>query len=283
MGILIFIMGFRSPYVGVDDFNYLSVYNKINSLSLFQYYPTNITEPGYYLLNRLVYLIFDDFQWVIVSATAITIFFFYKAIEYEIKNISLPLAIFIFSMTQYFYYFGIVRLGIAVSIIVFAYRYITEGKKKKFIFLVLIATLFHYSALFALVLLFIKPITQKKIKKDKIFKMALLIPLAFLSVKILIYPLITTNKYSSYAESTQYFSYEFIQTLPFLFLFLLYFNKLDERFKNYDFYVILYVIKLLTEMFAPIIGIGRMVWYINLSLCFLLPATIRYQKKGCLK
>ncbi|PEU59999.1 hypothetical protein CN395_15295 [Priestia megaterium] len=272
---LIFTMGFRSPYVGVDDFNYMRIYDNVNHLSTAQYYQQNVTEPGYYILNKLVYLVFDDFQWLIIIVTFFTVFCFYKALAYEIENISLAMAVFIFATTQYFYYFGIVRLGIAVAIISVAYRYIIRNQKKKFLLLVLLATLFHYSALFSLILLFARPNYLKGIKKDRILKLAIIVPISFIFIKFFIYPFVVTDRYSNYMESSDVISLGFITSMPFFILSLIFFSRLDNKFRNYNFYVLLYSIKLFTEIFSPLVGIGRMVWYVNLSLSFLLPGIIK--------
>lgn len=144
------------------------------------------------------------------------------------------MAVFIFATTQYFYYFGIIRLGLAASIIAFAYRYIIENKKKNYILMVLLATMFHYSALFALVLLFIKQNKYRKFKRNTIIKLILIIPTAFIFVRIFIYPFITASKYQKYISSSGFISLGFITSIPFLILFLLYYNKMSNR--NYQFY-----------------------------------------------
>ncbi len=236
MAILIFVMGFRANSVGVDDLNYLRGYNIANSVDIFQYYKEHVTEPGFYLLYKLVYYVFNDFQWLIILTSTFTIFCFYKAFEYEIENISLPLAVFIFSTTQYFYYFGIIRLGLAVAIIVFAYRYILENKKKRYILMVLLATLFHYSALFALVLLFIKKDKYNKFKRNTVVKLVLIIPVAFYYVRLFIYPFITASKYQKYIASSQIISLGFITSIPLFILFLFHYNKFITYNKNYQFY-----------------------------------------------
>ncbi|HHX70946.1 MAG TPA: EpsG family protein [Gallicola sp.] len=279
MLILFFIMGFRSTTVGVDDQNYLLSYNMANNTSIVDYYQVYTTEPAFYLLYRLVYVVFGNFQWVIIISSFITVYCFYKAIAYEIETISLSLAVFIFSCTQYFYYFGIIRMGLAVAIIVVAYRYILENKKKKYIFMVILATLFHYSALFSMILLFIKP---DRIKKSTIFKIVLIIPSAFFAVRLFVYPFITSSRYAGYIESSGIIDYKFISALPFLLLFMIYYKGIRKN-TNLHFYFILFLIKITTEAFMPIIGIGRMVWYVNLCLAFLLPATVRINRDYLMK
>ncbi|WLR41571.1 EpsG family protein [Bacillus carboniphilus] len=277
MLIMIYIIGFRDMSVGVDGLNYYRNYIIANNIDIISYYQTYYTEPGFYLLYRISYIL-GDVQWLFILSAAITIFFFYKALSYEIDKINFTLAIFIFATTQYFYYFGIMRMGIAVSIVVFAYRYIIEGRKKKFIMFVLFATMFHYSALFSVALLFLSKNDKNLFKKSNLLKLATVIPVGLLSVKYLIFPFITIGRYQAYIESSGVIGTSFISSLPFLGLFLLHYNKLSKESANLQFYFFLFVIKVLTEIFAPLIGIGRMVWYVNLSICFLFPATIRLNK-----
>jgi len=281
MGILIFIMAFREVGVGVDDLNYLRVYNRsISSSNILDYYRKNVIEPGFYFLCRFVNYVFGDFQWVIILTSIITIFCFYKAIEYEIENISLGLAVFIFSTTQYFYYFGIVRLGIAASLIGFSYRYILENKKGKYILMVLLATLFHYSAPIALVLLFINHFKEKfyKNKKTIILKITLIILISFCTIKWCIYPFITASRYQGYINSSGIMSATMLNEIPLLILFLAYYNKSKVINKKYPFYFFLFFVKLVIEMFSPIVGTARFFWYFSLSLCFLLPSTVKMNK-----
>ncbi|MEF2093909.1 EpsG family protein [Bacillus sp. CFBP9009] len=279
---LIFIMGFRDLSIGVDGYSYLSGYNYANSTTVFQYYRTSVTEPGFYLLYRIAYLL-GDFQWLLIFAATITIYFFYKSLSYEVNNINFALIVFIFATTQYFYYFGIMRMGIAAAIIAFAYRYIIENNKKKFILFMLFATMFHYSALFAILFLLLKKNKNNYFKKKNLLKLAIVIPISFLVLKYLIYPFITADRYQNYIDSSEIISLGFVTTIPILGLFALHYNRFVKISYNFQFYFFLFVIKIVTEIFAPLIGIGRMVWYVNLSICFLFPAIIKLNKDKGIK
>lgn len=268
---LIFIMGTRKYTVGVDGSTYLQIFNDVNSLSIAEYYQTKHIEPMYFLLNRLIGIFTEDFQWVLIITSIIIVIGFLKALAYNMHILSFPLAVFIFASTQYFYYFGIIRLGIAAAIIAFGYNYILEGKKKKFILLVVIATTFHYSALFALLLLLYKNEYDKK----SITKMLLAILSAFLFVRFFVYPLIG-GRYNLYIERAGFnIDLGFLTVLPFLLL-ALYFYKPLTRYSNiYHFFFVMFVARILTEMLAPLMGAGRTIWYLNLSICILLPGLVR--------
>lgn len=279
--VLIFIMGFRAQ-TAVDDGNYLRIYNEVAEKNIIEFYQTRTTEPFYVLLNYFVKFVFDDFQWVIIITSAIMIACFYWAISYEFGKISLGLAVFIFATTQYFYYFGIIRLGIAVSIIVVAYRFIIENKKSKYIFMVLLATMFHYSALFALIMVVVKIDRLARLKQGTFAKIFLAIPIAFFLVRLLAAPFLS-ERYSKYFASDNFISFGFINLLPFLLLYMLDYKKLRSLGVNYEYYFVMFYITIITEAFAPIIGIGRMIWYFSLSNAFLLPGVIRVNKEITLK
>lgn len=271
---LVLVMGLRSMSVGVDGTNYYYNYLKANSMDLFTYYQNHITEPGFYLLYKLSFLL-GNHQWLFVIAAFITVLFFYKAISYQMDKISFPLAIFIFASTQYFYYFGIMRMGIAVAIIAYAYKYILEGNNKRYILWVIVATTFHYSALFALVVLFFNRNKNGFFKKENILKIAVVIPLGFLAVRFIIFPFLTADRYSGYVESSGVFDIGFITTLPLLVIFSFFYNRLTIAHPHFQFYYFLFLAKVVTELFSPIIGTGRMVWYLNFSICFLFPIILK--------
>jgi hypothetical protein len=283
MAILIFIMGFRKDNVGVDDLNYFRNYNIANSMSLSDYYNIYLTEPGFYLLYRLVKIIFDDFQWLIIITTTITIVFFYKGFSNYIEHVSLSLVILIFGFTQYFYFFGIIRLGLAVAIIVSSLNYIYTQRKKTYVLMVITAAFFHYSAFFAFVFLFIKPNKEFNFKRKTIRKLIFIVPFLFVAVRLIIYPVLGGTKYENYINSSGFLDLGFVSLIPFLILFLLNFVKLKNYSNKNQFYFLVFILNILTDMFSPIIGIGRMLWYTNISIIYLLPATLRVNKHIAIK
>lgn len=270
--ILIFIMGFREISVGIDDYNYLRGYTIANSMSFFDYYKYNMIEPGFYLIYRIVYAVFNDFQWVIIISSTITVTFFLKSITFNYRKISIFWSICIFGLLNYYYYFGIVRLGIAVSIVSYALRYLFLSKKK-FIVLVFIATTFHFSALFVLILLFFDFSSERVM--NQLAKVSVLIPITFLMIRYFLFPFINIARYNEYTSYIGGFDIGFLTTIPLLIIFTLYYKRIVKLGNQFQLYYIMIVLKVVTEMFSPLIGIGRMVWYLNIATVFLIPATIR--------
>lgn len=107
-------------------------------------------EPGYVLINKFVVLIGGSFQWVLFIASLITIIFIRQSILYYRDKLNVGLATFIFMLLYYQPSFNIVRQMMAVAITLYAYRYIYEKKPFKFAFFIVVASLFHISALIVL-------------------------------------------------------------------------------------------------------------------------------------
>lgn len=134
------------------------------------------------LLNKIIYKTNWFFklspQFVIVLYGVITLIFIKKGIEknikkrYRSKNIYLTfyaLPLFYLNTLNY------MRQGVAVSLIFYSYTFIKRKKLFKFILLVVIATLFHKTAIITLIIYFLSDI---KISR-KIYLIILIIGLFF--------------------------------------------------------------------------------------------------------
>jgi len=151
---------------------------------------------------------------------------------------------------------------------------------------VLIATLFHYSALTALILIFINFNEKEGVTKKNIFLIVLLIPFFLLLGR-----LISERVLGSFPRYSNYFEKDIVifnldtvlYWTPFLILFLIYYVNIKSFDKFYHFYFIIYIIRFFIDGFGGIIGISRMMWYFNISLVILLPATIKKSKNILIK
>ena len=192
---LSFTMGLRTIGVGVDDKSYERIFIEIKNNNFITLFLETKMEIGYLLLNQIFAFFTNDFQVVLYFITLITLAFYYKAIEYERKNVNYFLLVFLFGTIMYLYFFGIIRLFIATGIVAYAYRFIFEKNTKKYIKWVIIASLFHYSALFALIFIYFS--TEKKEKTRSISKLvlitAIVLPIVMIAFSKLIIPILRTK------------------------------------------------------------------------------------------
>lgn len=107
-------------------------------------------EPMYFILAYLFHWLPYPALFVIAIYSAISIYFFYKAFdEYKIHSYAF---IMFFATGFLFWYWDLIRQSAAIAMFFFALKFIRDGNFWKYTLVILIAMLFHYSALFLLLL-----------------------------------------------------------------------------------------------------------------------------------
>lgn len=149
--------------VASDYFSYIRIYNNVASIGLLRSIETLYTEPGYALLNWLIFNIFDDPQYVFIITSFIVFFIIYAMLLYNKEHIQLGLAVFIFTVAYYFWVWTVVRMSIALAIVFFSYKFIIKKDFFRFTMCVFLAFCFHYTALVVWPLYFL--INSSKLKK----------------------------------------------------------------------------------------------------------------------
>lgn len=212
-GIMTLISALRASTIGIDlDLHYAKNYELISSVNwgdipifatLKQY------EVGYCYFTKLLTYISTDVQFYIIFTSVVIYgvhgYFFYKKSEDVILSSSLFMFFCLFYM-----YMNIVRQAIAVSILLMAYLIFSESKKKVhnyvvFVLLVILASVFHSSAILCLVYLLFD-----KLKFTKIHMLLGIVVTALLYVGYsFVYNFVLSilggnDKYSSYLDSEEF-------------------------------------------------------------------------------
>ncbi|WP_413360105.1 EpsG family protein [Robertmurraya sp. 2P01SA] len=170
--ILLYLAAFKGAEVGVDYPMYVSFFMHKTYIGLL--------EPGISFIYHLAdkYNSFYVFSTMIYS---IFLMFIFYAVKKNTPNYLISIFLFII-MHIYFNSFNQVRQLVAVSII-FCFAHLVSSEKKfdrlKYIFVVLIAMLFHDSAIFMFVLIFIP---RKK------WSPKMVIPLFFVTIVLYFLP-----------------------------------------------------------------------------------------------
>lgn len=145
MGIYGMISAIRASYVGNDTQNYLSIFNEVNSgVDTSGWY--NRFEVGFVLLNKFCAFLFDNSQCIlIIAAIIIYIGFSFLVVKYSQDH---WLSVFLFITLGYFgSTMNAIRLCMAYSIVILAYDRLVNNNIKAFIVFVLMAMLFHKTAI----------------------------------------------------------------------------------------------------------------------------------------
>ena len=275
---LIFTMGFRTIGVGVDDLTYERIFETIRQIGPVQHFINTTMEPGYLFLNYIIGIFTDDFQVVLVVIAVIGIFFFYKAIEYERKNINLFLAVFIFSTILYFYYIGIMRLFLAASIVAYALRFVFEKKTMRYVILIIFAGMFHYSALFMLFLVYFSTENEKKPRSIKsiVLMVTIIMPVIIYVVSQVIFPNMGDRYSGNYTTMNKLsISLSQFDKLPIIIVALVLYKDLLKNNKNIKIYIVMYTLAITIGIYSTVLNIGRIQWYMNFAICIIFPSIVR--------
>lgn len=142
LSIVLTIVGTIRFDVGWD---YESYYTTIDNCSVFA---LSRFEPLSLLICLLAIYWDNTFIFFVVSSLIIYPLAF---IAFKRNSISAVFSLIIYIGIFYLSSFSIVRQALAVSVCLYAYKYLKEQSFKRFFFCIIIATLFHYSAIVSLI------------------------------------------------------------------------------------------------------------------------------------
>lgn len=266
--ILYIPVAFRAS--GVDHQDYLNIYGGIaneglNYWNVYRGFP----EPLYAMLNWIVSIIFNDFQYVYIISAFISLFFVYLGFSRNIKKVDISICIWMFGVTYYFYMYGLVRYSIAIGILIYAHKYI-DIDKKKYILWCITASGFHYSSLtMILVCLFIGKksegnVSIKEVNKF-IFNILIILPISMIIIFILskiFYNSAIVLRYKDYFNMSLNISAlnGFVWIFPIIFIVLIFRTKYLNKMDNSLTYFKLFLIGILLILMSTFININRIVF-----------------------
>lgn len=155
--ILFLLFALRHPSMGIDlgyggSYGYLGRYSVIAQFSWAQaltFFVQNY-ERGYILFNKLISLISDDQQMLLIGCAFASLAPILYTIYRESESPAVSVFIFM-GIPAFMMLFSGMRQSIAIGLCFFALLYIKQKKLVKFIGVVFLASMFHYSAsIFAL-------------------------------------------------------------------------------------------------------------------------------------
>jgi len=148
--ILSIVIGFRYE-VGVDWEGYKQTFELIKANPQVQF-NDQYMEIGFFFINRIIADLGLSYQWMFFVVTFITWYFYFKSLP----DFLLPLLLFFLFVDEYFFWgMNGVRQFTAMSIWMLATQYIITKNVKKYILLLLLASLIHRSVLILIPFYFI--------------------------------------------------------------------------------------------------------------------------------
>lgn len=282
--ILFFIFAYRN-FSAIDDLSYVRIFNNVNINGLLEHFKNTKLELGYLLLNKIILLFTDNYLFMQLISSFIPLFLFYYAFVKNRNNINLSMAVFLFITLIYFKMLstGLVRMFISMGIVINSYKYIYEKNNKKFIILILIASLFHYSALFMFILeyFFISKRDIKKKSNSFIVLVLFAIPIGFMFISKVLVPILGSRyiKYGIIGKFT--LSLSSFDTLPILILLIIYGKKVKDENKNkYKLFISIFSLSSIISFYSGMVPVGRLVFYTNIALFLVAPMISQSMKNN---
>ena len=207
---LFFLTGFRSSNVGNDTFIYVRAFDYISHFDTLRSSIINSRfEPGYAILNYICAKMGLSF---VIMQVLTSIFIYISIGQFVIKysrNIWLSCYIFL-TLRFAFGPMNVVRMWIAVAILLFSVRFLESRKPIHFFAIVIIASLFHVSAL---VFILLWPASMIKWNLKRIgFIFLIACCILFFARPFFVWVTHIIGRYSGYLNS-RYFSENNIATL----------------------------------------------------------------------
>ena len=267
---LFFISACRAETVGVDMDNYISTYLSLKYIPYEKILFGFEKDQIFYCFSKLIADISNSNTYIYLSIIAAifalsTGYFIYKnsanpSISFFLL---LPLEIFYFSMTG-------LRQAVAISFIFIGYSELFKGKFIKFIGIVLLASLFHRSALVCLLILV--PYILAKEKRIRLYKILIVVAIGLLARNQIInfgMKVFGTEGYEINAGGgmTTLIMYSFI----FILVIFLDYGELSIRNNPKSYYVEIYCLlfTVITQSYVP-----YLTEFFRIRIYFLLPTVV---------
>lgn len=186
--------GIRSYRVGTDSWAYTKPFR--DNISVYNYSFNENVEYGYQLFEYILLNSTHNYFWVFFISTAFITSIYIKTIKDYSSSYLLAMYFFI-TLGSYTFGFNVLRQAIAISICLLSLPYLLNRKFLKFIMVILLACLFHISAIIFIPFYFIVHLRVKII-----YKIFITFFSSFALSRLFIYYLAANNpRYGLYTET----------------------------------------------------------------------------------
>ena len=282
---ILFLISAIRYNVGKDYQHCIDIYNWIENNSTGVY-----VEIAYKYLNIIIQKIpFMNVYYLFITTSAFIIFSFGYMIKKEIKQEYWFVSIFIFIGSGVFFAtLNLIRQYIAITIILLALPLLRNRKYIEFFLLIILASLFHTSAIIMLPFM-IFYIIFHNYKFHKILTVIYIISLIFMIIDIR--QIIETLSFIIPQRWQWYLNSEYLtsrntsaivkQLVPNLLLIFIMLNRKKEIIdieKNDIYILMLYTDVIITNCFYGILVLLRFSYFFDISLIFIIPVVLELLK-----
>ena len=287
---LLLIAAFRSIYFAPDTLGYVIRYINLSESSINTYWgelinntEIGIKDPFFYFITSIIHSLGFSYRWWLAF---IALTFIYSSSWLIYKYSDEPYISYISLISLGYFYFSLTGLRqiLAVSFILISYKYLREKRLVWFVLLVMLASLFHTSAL---IFLIAYPFSYIKLGIKQmllIFTSLFLIMFFYSRIFDLIEIIAWDDRIYYYLVHDRALNFSGFIIHLLIFLFCLYHKEkiVDHDIKNISLYNLL-ILGLIFQFFSNIIAeFFRVAMYFNIFSIILIPkslAAIKNKKK----
>lgn len=266
---------------------YVDYYNKYSKLSfekIMSFFDSDHKDPFYYVFAWIFSRIFPNAQWWLAFVALAYIVAAGVLIYKESEN---PVLSFLAFLALGYFEFSLsgLRQTLALSLTMFSFFGIKKKNWKLFLVLVLLASLFHRSAL---IFLIVYPIAHTKLGKMHLIIAFLVGAMFFVGeayIRAFLERYLVDSQYEGYIDRTVGLSWSgfIIQTAIFAFCFV-YYPAVSKKYEQANILYNLAFIGLLFQLFSPMIAeVFRISMYFSFFNILLIPMAITVEKDKKIK
>jgi len=271
---MIFVAGLRNETVGTDTYVYVRKFEDMQNISDVIRIGGDTFEFGFWILTWFVRSIFNQYAMLFIVVAIIVVGCYFKSIIKYSNNITISFFILI-TMGFYTFFFNGARQGVACAIYALAIGPLLERNFKSYLGYVLLAVIFHKTAIMMLPIYF--ALGEHNSFKKNIIIMMIGVGVAIMFQRIVEISVQIDKRYIGNAEVTKGSGYFMMGLTIVLYLFFVYFKKYVHIERNkYLFFLNMFMIGTVISAVSAIIAVNpsgflRFTLYFNVSAVFLWP------------
>lgn len=265
-GALIIVGAIRDYTIGTDTAQYVSSFKIIKDIDFSEHNSLRF-EIGFFAICKILNYITENPQ-ILIACTSFLIYGAMGIFVYRNSKDVVMSSILLITLNFYGLYMSAMRQALAIAVIIFSYRYLQERKYFKYIIGIIIASLFHQTALIMIGLI---PFMNIKFKKNYLYVTIFIAIISFMSANV-IFNLITKifTIYDYYSKSAFFESNYFAALINALVSFVIlivgiYCNVLSEK-----------EIKQENNLMAFIMSISFILYVITMKISIFSRATVYF-------
>ncbi len=271
---MVLVAGLRDRLVGTDTPAYVTYYSQIRAVADVSKIGSQVGEYGFWMLTWIPHYISEQYAIYLFFIALVVVGFYFRAILAYSENSGVSFFVFI-TMGFYLFFFNGARQGIACAIFALAFGPLLERKVVRYTCYVLLAFLFHKSAIVLLPIYFLfgRPYSLR----SNIIILITGVLVAYFYQEIVMFGSDVDAHYGGYGAANEGGGYFIVAFHCALYLFFVGFKQyVQVDAERYDLYLRLFLLGTMIGIVSSLLSVNpsgflRLSMYFTVSAVFIWP------------